>query len=442
MSRAPSSSMASHARFCQCSLNRQLRRRICRELHALQAPILKSAAGSRADRYRKHFRSFGHACLLIFHGLSGAQSLRQSFEAFATCHGIAALAGLALSDDPQDDRLCVSFSQFADSNTSRPAEFLSGIIPFLITRVRQLGQYSQSNLPLDLHVLDSTFLRVSLSLADWLPKTKDYQRRGVRVQVQYAPALDLPEHVLVTDTKINDCRGLEQAILNDATRLAALRDQTLVVDLGYYSHRRFGLLLESGVHLVSRLQPQAKVRLATNLPVQQPLPGIDGGRITLISDQHVTLGSQDNRAGAVLPGLRLVTARVVPVAKAARQGAKPVIYQLITDRWDLTAQEVVQVYLWRWQIELFFRWLKSHVHLPRLLGYSRNAVTLTVALTIAVHLLLLIVMHALGLAHRSPALLRRMVWVLAHLTSEDMTPDQIPQQLALPIDVPDPAAPT
>ena len=68
-------------------------------------------------------------------------------------------------------------------------------------------------------------------------------------------------------------------------------------------------------------------------------------------DQRVTVGSAKNQAGAVLPGLRLVTAAVAPKPAAARRGAKPVVYEILTDRWDLDALEVVQVYLWRWTIE-------------------------------------------------------------------------------------------
>lgn len=95
-----------------------------------------------------------------------------------------------------------------------------------------------------------------------------------------------------------------------------------------------------------------------------------------------------------------------------------------------------------WQIELFFRWLKSHMHLSWLLGYSRNAMMQSVTVAVVVHLLLLTAMHVLGFAHRSPSLLRRLVWVHTRLTPEDTIPDQTAVQLALPINLPDSAAPT
>jgi IS4 transposase len=116
---------------------------------------------------------------------------------------------------------------------------------------------------------------------------------------------------------------------------------------------------------------------------------------------------------------------------------------LLTDRWDLSAADVVQLYLWRWQIELFFRWMKSHVHLPRVLGYSRNAVELTVWLAIIVHLLTLLAMRSLDLARRVPGLLRKLGRLLSQLTPSDLQePTPVAQQLAFPGWDPAPAAPT
>lgn len=393
----------------QGNLNRQLRRWLAREFPWLKQEIATSANRCHADFYRKHFDSFAHASLLIFHGLSGNQSLRQSYAAFPACPGLAQYSGLAKPEDPEG--IAVSFSQFAESNTSRPAAFLAGIVPSLIARVRQEGKLPPGSLPPHLHIVDSTFLRLSLLLAPWLPSNNKADVPGMRIQLQYDPALDLPEHVIINDTRTSDQKGLDQILLDEPTRLAEMNGQTLVTDLGYYSHARFRRLLAAGVHLVTRLHPQARVQVEAQLPVQQPLPTMSPGRIAVMSDQRVTLGPRNNRVA----GFRLVTAQVDPLPKAARRGAQPVVYRVLTDRFDLTAPEVIQIYLWRWQIELFLRWLKRYVHLPRLLGYSRNAVELSVWLAIVVHLLTVLATLTLGLQRRSPALLRQIVWVLAHV---------------------------
>lgn len=427
MARARACSIPQPAVRAQPGLNRRLRRWFTVKMRRLQRSIDRGAAACRADRYRKHFDSRAHALFLLYHGLSGSQSLRQSYAAFAECPGLVAVAGLSVLDD---ERLSVSYSQLAASNSSRPAAFLNGLISELSTEVRANGPIDV--LPMGLRVLDSTFLGLSMKLAPWVSRSSRSTRKsGVRVQVEFMPALDLPECFLVT-TDPNDCNGMDQLILNNPARLAALRDQTLVVDLGYYAHQRLGALLQADVHFVIRRNLQAKIQVEADLPVQQPLDGIDGRRITVLSDQRVTVGSKNNHHGQVLHGLRLVKARVEPLPKAARQGAKPLVYEVLTDRWDLEAADVVQLYLWRWQIELFFRWLKSHIHLLRLLGYSPNAVELTVALAIVVHLLTVLAARALGRKQRSPALLRRMASALAKVSLSDIEDVSQPKQLALP----------
>lgn len=437
MARYRTSSVTQVCPTQQPGLNRQLRQWLAAELRRLRPVVAASAAKTKANRYRKHFSAFAHVCLLIFHGLSRGESLRQSYAAFATCRGLVVLSGLAPPKPAErpDEGLNVSYSQFAASNTTRPASFLAGIIPSLVARVRQAGQLAETGLPSDLHLFDSTFLRLSLALSPWLPNSGPSDVPGVRLHIQYALALDLPEHVLVTDTRTSDGSGFDAAILDDPTRLARLWGQTLAIDLGYYSHVRFVRLRAALVHFVSRLHPQASYQVEAELPVQQPLPTMYPQRISVLSDQRVTLGSAANSKGAVLLGLRLVTAEVAPLPKAARRGAKSVVYKILTDRWNLSAADVVQLYLWRWQIELFLRWLKSHIHLPRLLGYSPNAVALSVWLAIVVHLLTILAAQALGWTRRSPTLLNQLPWALAQLTQDDenaFTPVSTQPTLPLP----------
>jgi hypothetical protein len=403
---------------------------LARELRALRPAVRASATRCDAERYRKHFDTFAQASLLLFHGLSGSPSLRQSYGTFAVCPGLVAVSGLGDPPTTPEAGLRVSYSQVAASNTSRPAAALAGVLPGLTTRVRQLPATPGATPPGDLHLLDSTFLGVALRYARWLPSRGGTDVPGVRVQVPYTPALDLPEHVLVTDTRTTDHQGLALTLLDQPERLAALRSHTLAFDLGYYCHRHFTQLVAAGVHFVIRRHPQARITVEADLPIQAPLPGLPPGRITVLHDQRLTLGSPNNRRGAVLPGLRLVTARVAPQPAAARQGAAPVQYAILTDRWDLPADEVVQLYLWRWQIELFFRWLKRYVRLPQLLGYSRNAVELTLILALLVHLLTVLAAHALGWARRSPTLRARLGWLLGQLTAAEV--DAIPPAAVQP----------
>lgn len=424
MARARAHRIPPAGRAQQPHLTRRLRRWLARELRRLLPLLEQSGEACRADAGRRHFTAVAHACLLLFHGLSGSQSLEQSHARFATCSGLARLSGLAVLDD-QDvvdpDVLGVSYSQFALSNTTRPAQFLAGIVPALVARVRAAGVLPAVPFPFDLVTLDSTFLRLSLALSPWLPSNNRHDIPGERLQMLFRPAADLPEGILLHDTRTNDCQGLDQFILDDPERLASLRELTLVMDLGYYSHARFVRLLAAGVHFVSRLQAQATVVVETDLEVQGRWSELPPGRIRVLADQRITLGSANNHRGAVVAGLRLVCAEVAPTAAAARQGALPLVYTLVTDRFDLPADLVVWLYVWRWQIELFFRWLKAHLRLTRPLGRSQNAVELTVWLAVIVQLLTVLALQALNVPRRSPLFLCRLADALTAVTWADLT---------------------
>ena len=118
-------------------LNRRLRRWLVSELQGLRPVIEASAAGCGAEHSRKHFDSYQHLCLLLFHGLSSHPSLHQSYEHFGACRGLVVASGLGRG--AEDDRLGISYSQVAASNGTRPAAVAVGVVAHLLARLRQDG---------------------------------------------------------------------------------------------------------------------------------------------------------------------------------------------------------------------------------------------------------------------------------------------------------------
>lgn len=439
MERASTRSVARQRHSTQPGLSRQLRRWLRPQLRQFRRRIAAYVDREHTDRYYKRYTTWAQTCFLLFHGLTQTTSLRQSYASFAACPEWLQISGLAVlppgSAPPDEPLLGIGFSQVAVSNTRRRPGFLAVL-------VRSLQAAHGPTTPLvpgldQLVLQDSTFLALSFKLAAWLPVRATTRNRGVKLQTQYEASADLPEYCWLSDLRQNDCTGgLDSCVLDQPERRAALRDRTLVLDLGYYSHRRFAALHAARIHLISRVQPQAQVTVLEQREIQQPLWRGAAGRITVTADERVTVGSANNRAGGVLVGWRRVTATVAPAAAASRQGAKPLVYQLLSDRWDLTALELVQAYLWRWQIELFFRWLKSHLQLRHLLGYSRNAVQLSIELVLLIHLLCVLAAQALDQRRRTPALLGLLRTVFEHLTAADLCLADEPCQLALPDFVP------
>jgi len=126
------------------------------------------------------------------------------------------------------------------------------------------------------------------------------------------------------------------------------------------------------VHFIVRHHDQARITVRAD----RPLGGASTGEV-VVADQLVTLGAPTYAGSVVVPELRLVTS-----VNAADEPLR-----LVTDRFDLPALVVLQIYRRRWQIERFFRWLKHHLGLLHPLGHSPQAIWLSVLLLACVAVL-------------------------------------------------------
>jgi hypothetical protein len=338
--------------------------------------VLRAAATPGADRYRKHFTAQAHLWVLLLHVLWGSRSLRIT---------AALLAGLDRWWQQWGMASSISFSQLARSSTSRPSACAETLATLVLALARRQAAPDPTWRLLQRTVaLDSTFLRLSSQLSPW--SVCGRFPGGVRVQTMLEVGRHIPARLWLTGVETNDHTALWQQDLRP------WRGWTLLMDRGYYGHQQLVRLLDAGVHLVMRGSDQAHYQVLTRHAIPAA-PTPDGD--VLLSDETVLLGSPNNRRGAVVAGLRLIQSR-------NRRGE---VWRVLTDRHDLTATEVVQLYRKRWQIELFYRWLKHQLGLIRPLGRSRAAVWLTVLIVLVVALL------AVVLDQRRPPGMSRVAWL-------------------------------
>uniref|UniRef100_UPI000372FBDB IS4 family transposase n=1 Tax=Paenisporosarcina sp. TG20 TaxID=1211706 RepID=UPI000372FBDB len=154
-----------------------------------------------------------------------------------------------------------------------------------------------------------------------------------------------PDKEVITNAKAHDRNQLE-VLVDD-------KEAMYVFDRGYVDYKRFDLFTDDGIFFVCRLKKNSVLHPVYSFSLPE---GSD-----VLSDTMAFIGSSTNCTENVF---RII---VIPDGKGGE-------LRLITNRFDLTAEEISEIYRSRWAIELFFKWIKQHVKIKHFYGQSENAV--------------------------------------------------------------------
>lgn len=338
----------------QRSSPQRLRRR-------LQPLVAEAAAQPGMDRYRKAFPALAHLWILVLHVLEGSPSLRQTHARLRLRERLWRAWGMGRF---------ISRSQLTRSTTSRPVDGAVHLWQALVSQAygRPVSD-PDMRLLLHLEALDSTFIRLSAQLAPWAKHV--HSAAGQFVQCGFDLARGLPVWLALHGREANDREALRQR------DLSGLAGWTVILDKGYYAHKRLADLRKAGVDFITRRYEPARYLILHSWDVPH-VPLRTGER--LLGDHLIDLGSPNNRTSTVVRRVRLIQYEM-PDGK---------VHEVLTSRLDLSASELIQLYRKRWQIELFFRFLKRQLGMIRPLGYSREALWLTVLIVAAVGVLLVL----------------------------------------------------
>lgn len=210
-------------------------------------------------------------------------------------------------------------------------------------------------------IADGTLLRAlpRMAWALWLPKGKN----AAKAHVQFEPLKGLPSYVDVTEGK-----GPEREVF--LKRLEAGR--LYVMDSGYAAFALFQAVIDAGSNFVARLPTGWNHEVVE----ERPLTDLDR-EARVVRDEVVTLGSSRASSALEQPVRRIEIQRVDEPSKRMRseRGVRDTIV-IVTDRLDLPADLIAHLYASRWQIEIFFRWLKCTIGCKHLIFESANGVAL------------------------------------------------------------------
>ena len=262
-------------------------------------------------------------------------------------------------------------STLADANETRDWRIYAEFAQRLIAQARRL--YVGESLSVDLkdtvYALDSTTIDLCLSLFPWA------HFRSTKAAVKMHTLLDLrgniPSFIHVSDGKMHDVHALDM-ILPEAGAI-------YVMDRGYVDFARLYGLHQAGAFFVTRAK--------SNLNAHRVYSAATDRTTGVIADQTITLDGHYTRQDYPVH-LRRVRFRDPKTGKTL---------VFLTNQTALPALTICDLYKSRWQVELFFKWIKQHLRIKQFYGTSENAVKTQIWIAVSVYVLAAIVRKRLKL---------------------------------------------
>ena len=265
----------------------------------------------------------------------------------------------------------VSRSTLADANESHDWRIFADFAQVLITIARRLHACDLMGVDLDqsLYALDSTTIDLCLSLFPWA------KFRQGKAAVKMHTLLDLhgniPTFIRVTSGAVHDVNILDE-IMPEAGAF-------YVMDRAYIDFQRLFVFTLSSAFFVVRTKSNVLLQRRYSHPVDKSTG--------VLSDQIVILSS-----------LESATAYPDPLRKVSYFDAeRSKRLKFLTNNFTLPAQTIADLYRQRWQVELFFKWIKQHLRIKAFYGTSENAVKTQIWIAVSIYVLVAIVRKRLEL---------------------------------------------
>jgi hypothetical protein len=265
----------------------------------------------------------------------------------------------------------VNRSTLAEANEKRPWRIYMDYAQSLIATARRL--YATDPLAVDLdqtvYALDSTTIELCLQLFPW---ARFHDERGA---VKMHTLLDLrgriPAYVCITDGKVADVRILDELVPEPGS--------IYVMDRGYIDFARLHRLQQARAIFVTR----AKRNMRWHRQYSRAVDRSTG----LLCDQTIVLDHPET-AETYPDKLRRIRYRDPDTGQ---------LYTYLTNDFALDALTVARLYKARWEIEIFFKWIKQHLRIQNFYGRSPNAVKTQIWIAISVYLIVAIARKRLGI---------------------------------------------
>ena len=264
----------------------------------------------------------------------------------------------------------VARSTLADANESRDWRIFADFAHLLIDIARPLYAADLIGIDLDqsLYALDSTTIDLCLSLFPWAKFRK--RKAAVKMHTLLDLHGNIPTFIRISNGKMHDVNILDELLIEAGS--------FYVMDRGYIDFKRLYRFTLSSAFFVVRSKDNVLLQRRSSHPVDKST----GVR----SDQTVVLATTGS-ATAYPDVLRRISYFDVVTGKRL---------VFLTNNFVLPAATIAAIYKQRWQVELFFKWIKQHLRIKAFYGTSENAVKTQIWIAVSVYVLVAIVCKRLG----------------------------------------------
>ena len=254
----------------------------------------------------------------------------------------------------------IARSSLARLNEQQPYMLYEALFSKLYARCQGLTPSHRFRFKNKLYSLDASLIDLSLKIFPWAHYAQG--KAAMKLHVGLDHAGHLPAFVTVTNGKTSD--------IEVGRTLHVAKGSIVVFDKGYTDYKWFKQLDDKGIFFVTRIRKNAIWHVDARRSVDRSTG--------LTSDQTVTLtGIKAQKIG--LPALRRVGYRDPETGRH---------YQFLTNNFKLSAVTIAEIYKQRWQVELFFKWIKQNLKIKSFPGNSKNAVMTQIWIALCTCLLL------------------------------------------------------
>jgi IS4 transposase len=273
----------------------------------------------------------------------------------------------------------VKRSTMSDANSQRPWQVFSELFAQMLPQAHRGLRRATADA---VRLIDSTSIRLSSLSESWATFSADVF--GAKAHIVYDPNADRPVYFAVTPANVNDITAAKAMPIEPGA--------TYVYDLGYYDYGWWAKLDDVGCRFVTRLKK--------NTPFNVVKENRAARSSNVVSDRigHLPARLANSRKNPLQVPVREIRLTI--------ENGKQL--RIVTNDLDAPAEEIAELYKQRWQIELFFRWIKQTLRIRRFVGVSENAVRIQIAIALIAFLLLRMAQLAQKAVH-SPLEFARLV---------------------------------